>query len=100
MFGASCNLRRYSPRAGANSLSIVSRREATILSDRLLERFGPFLKVIKQRSNFLTKITTGRASTMTFIERLCPLALFKREILSRNFGSMTSRMCRVLKLFR
>jgi len=68
--------------------------------DQSLERFRPFLEVIKQRSNCVVNITTGGASTMTIEERLQPVAQFKPEVASLNMGSMNFGLYPMLQRFK
>ena len=66
--------------AGAAIVHLHARDPGDGRPDQSPERFLPFLKVIKQRSDCVVNITTGGASTMTIEERLRPVALFKPEV--------------------
>ncbi len=74
--------------AGAAIVHLHARDPKTGAPDQTPERFEPFLKVIKQRSDVVVNITTGGAATMTVEERLRPVAVFKPEVASLNMGSM------------
>ena len=74
--------------AGAAIVHLHARDPADGRPDQSPERFAPFLKVIKQRTNCVVNITTGGAATMTIEERLRPCATFKPEVASLNMGSM------------
>ena len=74
--------------AGAAIVHLHARDPADGRPDQSPERFAPFLKVIKQRTNCVVNITTGGAATMTVEERLKPCAIFKPEVASLNMGSM------------
>ncbi len=74
--------------AGAAIVHLHARNPETGAPDQSPERFAPFLKVIKQRSDVVVNITTGGAATMTVEERLRPVAQFKPEVASLNMGSM------------
>ena len=74
--------------AGAAVVHLHARDPKTGKPDQSTEAFGPFLKVIKQRSGCVVNITTGGAMTMTVEERVRPAAVFKPEIASLNMGTM------------
>ncbi len=74
--------------AGAAIVHLHARDPETGLPDQSPERFEPFLKVIKQRSDVVINITTGGAATMTIEDRLRPATVFKPEVASLNMGSM------------
>ena len=56
--------------AGAAIVHLHARDPSDGRPDQSPERFAPFLKIIKQRSDCVVNITTGGASTMTIEERL------------------------------
>jgi uncharacterized protein (DUF849 family) len=86
--------------AGAAIVHLHARDPETGLPDQSLERFEPFLRVIKQRSDCVVNITTGGASTMTIDERLKPVATFKPEVASLNMGSMNFGLYPMLARFK
>jgi uncharacterized protein (DUF849 family) len=86
--------------AGAAIVHLHARDPADGRPDQSPERFLPFLKVIKQRSDCVVNITTGGSSTMTIEERLRPVALFKPEVASLNMGSMNFGLYPMLNRFR
>jgi len=86
--------------AGAAIVHLHARDPETGLPDQSLERFEPFLRVIKQRSDCVVNITTGGASTMTIDERLKPVAAFKPEVASLNMGSMNFGLFPMLARFK
>jgi uncharacterized protein (DUF849 family) len=86
--------------AGAAIVHLHARDHAGGRPDQSPERFLPFLKIIKQRSDCVVNITTGGASTMTIEERLKPVALFKPEVASLNMGSMNFGLYPMLNRFR
>jgi uncharacterized protein (DUF849 family) len=86
--------------AGAAIVHLHARDPVDGRPDQSPERFAPFLKVIKQRSNCVVNITTGGASTMTIDDRLRPVALFKPEIASLNMGSMNFGLYPMLERFK
>jgi uncharacterized protein (DUF849 family) len=86
--------------AGAAIVHLHARDPGDGRPDQSPERFLPFLKVIKQRSDCVVNITTGGASTMTIEERLGPVALFKPEVASLNMGSMNFGLYPMLNRFR
>lgn len=74
--------------AGAAIVHLHARDPETGYPDQSPERFEPFLRSIRQRSNCVVNITTGGAATMTVAERLRPVARFRPEVASLNMGSM------------
>ena len=86
--------------AGAAIVHLHARDPLTGLPDQSPERFEPFLKVIKQRSDCVVNITTGGAATMTIEERLKPVATFKPEVASLNMGSMNFALFPMLARFK
>jgi len=86
--------------AGAAIVHLHARDPVTGLPDQSPERFEPFLKVIKQRSDCVVNITTGGAATMTIEERLKPVATFKPEVASLNMGSMNFALFPMLGRFK
>ena len=86
--------------AGAAIVHLHARDPGDGRPDQSPERFLPFLKVIKQRSDCVVNITTGGAPTMTIEERLKPVALFKPEVASLNMGSMNFGLYPMLNRFR
>ncbi|MER8827460.1 3-keto-5-aminohexanoate cleavage protein [Mesorhizobium sp. M0938] len=86
--------------AGAAIVHLHARDPQTGLPDQSPERFEPFLKIIKQRSDCVVNITTGGAPTMTVEERLEPVATFKPEVASLNMGSMNFGLFPMLQRFR
>ncbi|MCB1462662.1 MAG: 3-keto-5-aminohexanoate cleavage protein [Nitratireductor sp.] len=86
--------------AGAAIVHLHARDPETGVPDQTPERFEPFLKVIKQRSNCVVNITTGGAATMTIEERLKPAATFKPEVASLNMGSMNFGLYPMLGRFK
>ncbi len=74
--------------AGAAIVHLHARDPQDGRPDQSPERFHPFLKVIKQRSDCIINITTGGAATMPIEERVRPAATFKPEIASLNMGTM------------
>jgi uncharacterized protein (DUF849 family) len=86
--------------AGAAIVHLHARDPGDGRPDQSPERFAPFLKVIKQRSNCLVNITTGGAATMTIDERLRPVAEFKPEVASLNMGSMNFGLYPMLQRFQ
>jgi uncharacterized protein (DUF849 family) len=85
--------------AGAAIVHLHARDPADGRPDQTPERFAPFLKIIKQRSNCVVNITTGGAATMTIDERLKPVAVFKPEVASLNMGSMNFGLYPMLQRF-
>ena len=86
--------------AGAAIVHLHARNPLDGRPDQSPERFAPFLKIIKQRSNCVVNITTGGAPTMTIEERLRPAALFKPEVASLNMGSMNFGLFPMLERFK
>lgn len=86
--------------AGAAIVHLHARDPETGLPDQSPQRFEPFLKIIKQRSDCVVNITTGGAPTMTIEERLTPVATFKPEVASLNMGSMNFGLFPMLERFR
>jgi uncharacterized protein (DUF849 family) len=86
--------------AGAAIVHLHARDPETGLPDQSPDRFEPFLKIIKQRSDCVVNITTGGAATMTVEERLRPVATFKPEVASLNMGSMNFGLFPMLERFR
>jgi uncharacterized protein (DUF849 family) len=86
--------------AGAAIVHLHARDPRNGLPDQSPERFAPFLKIIKQRSNCVVNITTGGAPTMSIDERLAPVALFKPEVASLNMGSMNFGLYPMLQRFK
>lgn len=86
--------------AGAAVVHLHARDPETGMPDQSPERFEPFLRVIKQRSDVVVNITTGGAPTMSVEERLRPVATFKPEIASLNMGSMNFGLYPMLARFK
>lgn len=86
--------------AGAAIVHLHARDPETGLPDQSPERFEPFLRVIKQRSDCVVNITTGGAPTMSIGERLKPVAAFKPEVASLNMGSMNFGLYPMLDRFK
>lgn len=74
--------------AGAAIVHLHARDPETGKPDQSLERFAPFLGVIKQRTPAVINITTGGAMTMTVEERAKPAIEFAPEVASLNMGTM------------
>ena len=74
--------------AGAAIVHLHARDPETGKPDQSLERFAPFLGVIKQRTPAVVNITTGGAMTMTVQERAMPAIKFAPEVASLNMGTM------------
>ncbi|WP_342642645.1 3-keto-5-aminohexanoate cleavage protein [Rhodoligotrophos ferricapiens] len=85
--------------AGAAIVHLHARDPRDGRPDQSVERFEPFLKVIKQRTDCVVNITTGGAATMTIDERLKPVAFFKPEVASLNMGSMNFGLYPMLARF-
>jgi uncharacterized protein (DUF849 family) len=85
---------------GAAIVHLHARDPVNGRPDQSPERFAPFLKVIKQRSNCVVNITTGGAATMTIEDRLRPVAHFKPEVASLNMGSMNFGLYPMLERFK
>ena len=86
--------------AGAAVVHLHARDPETGAPDQSPERFEPFLRVIKQRSDVVVNITTGGAPTMSVEERLRPVATFKPEVASLNMGSMNFGLYPMLGRFK
>jgi uncharacterized protein (DUF849 family) len=86
--------------AGAAIIHLHARNPKDGRPDQSPERFLPFLKIIKQRSNCVVNITTGGAATMTIEDRVRPAATFKPEVASLNMGSMNFGLYPMLERFR
>ena len=86
--------------AGAAIVHLHARDPSDGRPDQSPERFAPFLKIIKQRSDCVINITTGGAPTMSIEERLKPVALFKPEVASLNMGSMNFGVFPMLNRFQ
>src|SRR6267142_1550866 len=74
--------------AGAAILHLHARDPKTGRPDQSPEAFGRFLPRIKQRTNAVINLTSGRSPTMRVEERVMPAATFKPEVASLNMGSM------------
>ena len=74
--------------AGAAIVHLHARDPETGKPDQSLERFEPFLGVIKQRTPAVVNITTGGAMTMTVEERAKPAIKLAPEVASLNMGTM------------
>ncbi|WP_137391333.1 3-keto-5-aminohexanoate cleavage protein [Rhodoligotrophos defluvii] len=85
--------------AGAAIVHLHARDPRDGRPDQSIERFEPFLKVIKQRTDCVVNITTGGAATMTIDERLAPVATFKPEVASLNMGTMNFGLFPMLARF-
>lgn len=85
--------------AGAAIVHLHARDPETGAPDQSPERFEPFLKVIKQRSDCVINITTGGSPAMTVAERLQPVVKFKPEVASLNMGSMNFGLYPMLNRF-
>jgi len=86
--------------AGAAIVHLHARDPLDGRPDQSPERFAPFLKIIKQRTDVVVNITTSGASTMTIDERLKPVVEFKPEIASPNMGSMNFGLYPMLQRFK
>ncbi len=86
--------------AGAAIVHLHARDPLDGRPDQSPERFAPFLRIIKQRTNGVINITTGGAATMTIQERLKPAAEFKPEVASLNMGSMNFGLYPMLQRFK
>jgi uncharacterized protein (DUF849 family) len=86
--------------AGAAIVHLHARDPRDGRPDQSVERFAPFLQVIRQRSDVVVNITTGGAATMTVEERLKPVATFKPEVASLNMGSMNFGLYPMLERFK
>jgi uncharacterized protein (DUF849 family) len=86
--------------AGAAIVHLHARDPSDGRPDQSPERFEPFLKVIKQRSDCVINITTGGAATMTIEDRVRPAATFKPEVASLNMGTMNFGLYPMLERYR
>src|SRR3990172_4471624 len=86
--------------AGAAIVHLHARDPKTGAPDQTPQRFVPFLKSIKQRSDVVVNITTGGAATMTVEERMRPAAVFKPEVASLNMGTMNFGLYPMLNRFK
>lgn len=86
--------------AGAAIVHLHARDPNDGRPDQSLERFQPFLQVIKQRSSCVVNITTGGAMTMTVEERARPATVFKPEVASLNMGTMNFGLYPMLERFK
>jgi uncharacterized protein (DUF849 family) len=86
--------------AGAAIVHLHARDPKTGAPDQTPQRFAPFLKSIKQRSDVVVNITTGGAATMTVEERMRPAAVFKPEVASLNMGTMNFGLYPMLNRFK
>ncbi len=86
--------------AGAAIVHLHARDPETGKPDQSLERFAPFLSVIKQRTPAVVNITTGGAMTMTVEERALPAIKFKPEVASLNMGTMNFGLYPMLNRFK
>jgi uncharacterized protein (DUF849 family) len=86
--------------AGAAIVHLHARDPNTGRPDQSPEAFGPFLQVVKQRSDCVINITTGGAPTMLVEERVRPAAHYKPEVASLNMGSMNFGLYPMLNRFK
>ncbi len=86
--------------AGAAIIHLHARNPADGRPDQSPELFGPFLKVIRQRTDAVLNLTTGGAPTMTVEERMQPVARFAPEVASLNMGSMNFGLFPMLGRFK
>lgn len=86
--------------AGAAIVHLHARDPETGKPDQSLERFQPFLSVIKQRSPAVINITTGGAMTMTVEERALPAIKFAPEVASLNMGTMNFGLYPMLNRYK
>lgn len=86
--------------AGAAIVHLHARNPETGAPDQSPERFEPFLRVIRQRSDCVVNITTGGAPTMLVDERITPVVAFKPEVASLNMGSMNFGLYPMLERFK
>lgn len=86
--------------AGAAIVHLHARDPETGKPDQSLERFAPFLGVIKQRTPAVVNITTGGAMTMTVEERALPAIKFKPEVASLNMGTMNFGLYPMLNRYK
>lgn len=85
--------------AGAAIVHLHARDPGDGRPDQSVERFAPFLQVIKQRSDCVINITTGGAATMSVAERARPATVFAPEVASLNMGSMNFGLYPMLERF-
>ena len=74
--------------AGAAIIHLHARNPQTGQPDQTPDLFGPFLQVIKQRSDAVLNLTTGGAPWMSVDDRIRPAATFQPEVASLNMGTM------------
>ena len=86
--------------AGAAIVHLHARDPETGKPDQSLERFAPFLGVIKQRTPAVVNITTGGAMTMTVQERALPAIKFAPEVASLNMGTMNFGLYPMLNRYK
>src|SRR6056297_3938414 len=86
--------------AGAAIVHLHARDPETGKPDQSLERFQPFLGVIKQRTPAVVNITTGGAMTMTVEERARPAIKFSPEVASLNMGTMNFGLYPMLNRYK
>jgi len=86
--------------AGAAIVHLHARDPETGKPDQSLERFAPFLGVIKQRTPAVVNITTGGAMTMTVEERALPAIKFAPEVASLNMGTMNFGLYPMLNRYK
>ncbi|MBU2532887.1 MAG: 3-keto-5-aminohexanoate cleavage protein [Alphaproteobacteria bacterium] len=86
--------------AGAAIVHLHARDPENGKPDQSLERFAPFLGVIKQRTPAVVNITTGGAMTMTVEERARPAIKFAPEVASLNMGTMNFGLYPMLNRFK
>lgn len=86
--------------AGAAIVHLHARDPETGKPDQSLERFAPFLSVIKQRTPAVVNITTGGAMTMTVEERALPAIKFAPEVASLNMGTMNFGLYPMLNRYK
>lgn len=86
--------------AGAAIVHLHARDPETGKPDQTLERFAPFLGVIKQRTPAVVNITTGGAMTMTVEERALPAIKFAPEVASLNMGTMNFGLYPMLNRYK
>jgi uncharacterized protein (DUF849 family) len=86
--------------AGAAIVHLHARDPENGKPDQSLERFAPFLGVIKQRTPAVINITTGGAMTMTVEERALPAIKFAPEVASLNMGTMNFGLYPMLNRYK
>ena len=86
--------------AGAAIVHLHARNPVDGRPDQSAAAFGPFLKIIKQRSNVVVNLTTGGSPFMAVQERLAPAAVWKPEVASLNMGSMNFGLFPMLRRFK